>query len=289
MPYAISSSNRSARPAATTFLATQRAAYAAERSTFVGSLPEKAPPPWRAMPPYVSTMILRPVRPASPIGPPVTNRPVGLTCITGSAGRSASGITGRITVSMMSSRIRLLGPLVLLRGDDDRADPLRHAALVLDGDLRLAVRAQVRERAVLADLGEAAGHAVRERDRQRHQLRGLAAGEPEHHPLVAGAQLLGPVHALRDVAALLLDADDRAARLVVEPVLGLRVADVADGVADDVLELDVRGRRDLAEHEDEAGGRRGLAGDAGLAGPCRGCCRGWRPRSGRTSCPGDLR
>ena len=29
-----------------------------------GSLPEKAPPPWRPMPPYVSTMILRPVSPA---------------------------------------------------------------------------------------------------------------------------------------------------------------------------------------------------------------------------------
>ena len=38
-------------PAATTFLATQRMAYAPERSTFDGSLPEKAPPPWRAMPP----------------------------------------------------------------------------------------------------------------------------------------------------------------------------------------------------------------------------------------------
>ena len=34
-----------AKPAATTFLATQRAAYAAERSTLLGSLPEKAPPP----------------------------------------------------------------------------------------------------------------------------------------------------------------------------------------------------------------------------------------------------
>ena len=28
-----------------------RTAYAAERSTLVGSLPENAPPPWRAMPP----------------------------------------------------------------------------------------------------------------------------------------------------------------------------------------------------------------------------------------------
>ena len=33
------------KAAATMFLATQRAAYAAERSTLVGSLPEKAPPP----------------------------------------------------------------------------------------------------------------------------------------------------------------------------------------------------------------------------------------------------
>ncbi len=51
MAYATWTSARSARPAATTFLATQRAAYAAERSTFDGSLPEKAPPPWRAEPP----------------------------------------------------------------------------------------------------------------------------------------------------------------------------------------------------------------------------------------------
>ena len=34
-----------ATPAATMFFAIQRAAYAAERSTFEGSFPEKAPPP----------------------------------------------------------------------------------------------------------------------------------------------------------------------------------------------------------------------------------------------------
>src|SRR5204863_2300138 len=65
-------------PAATMFLATYRAAYAAERSTFDGSLPENAPPPCGQAPPYVSTMILRPVRPQSPCGPPMTKRPVGL-------------------------------------------------------------------------------------------------------------------------------------------------------------------------------------------------------------------
>lgn len=53
------------RPAFTRDFATQRAAYAAERSTLEGSFPEKAPPPWAPQPPYVSTMIFWPVSPAS--------------------------------------------------------------------------------------------------------------------------------------------------------------------------------------------------------------------------------
>ncbi len=55
-----------------------RAMYAAERSTFVASLPEKQPPPCLPAPPYVSTMIFRPVRPVSPCGPPIANLPEGL-------------------------------------------------------------------------------------------------------------------------------------------------------------------------------------------------------------------
>ena len=38
-----------------------------------------APPPCLAYPPYVSTIIFLPVRPASPCGPPTTNFPVGFT------------------------------------------------------------------------------------------------------------------------------------------------------------------------------------------------------------------
>ena len=59
--------------------------------------------------------------------------------------------------------------------------------VVLDGDLGLAVRAQVGNRAVLAHGRQAPGQPVRERDRQRHQLGRLAAREAEHHALVAGA------------------------------------------------------------------------------------------------------
>ena len=43
--YATCTSQRVAMPAATTFFATWRTAYAAERSTLVGSLPLNAPPP----------------------------------------------------------------------------------------------------------------------------------------------------------------------------------------------------------------------------------------------------
>jgi hypothetical protein len=115
---------------------------------------------------------------------------------------------------------------------------------------------------------------VGERDGQGHQLGGLAAGEPEHHPLVAGPQLEGwrgvvahlerSVDALGDVRRLALNRHERPARLVIEAVVRPRVADVADRVTDDRLEIDVGVRRDLAEDEDEPGGRCGLAGDARL-------------------------
>ena len=131
---------------------------------------------------------------------------------------------------------------------------------------------EVRQLAGLADLGQAAGHPVGERDRQRHQLGRLAAGEAEHHPLVAGAELEGRrgivadlerrVDALGDVGRLLLDRDERAAGQVVEAVVRPGVADVADRVADDRLDVDVGRRRDLAEDHHEARRRRGLAGDA---------------------------
>ena len=53
------------------------AIYEADLSTFVASLPENAPPPCLAYPPYVSTIIFLPVSPLSPKGPPITNLPVG--------------------------------------------------------------------------------------------------------------------------------------------------------------------------------------------------------------------
>ena len=198
-------------------------------------------------------MILRPVRPASPIGPPVTKRPVGLTCMTGSVGRSDLSIVGRMTRSMISVRRRsartsgsCCAETTTVRTRLGTPRSYSTVTWVLPSGRRYGSSPR------LADLGQAARHAVREGDRQRHQLGRLAAGEAEHHPLVAGAQLVVRrlvvadlerlVDAHRDVGRLLLDRHERAAGQVVEAVVGAGVADVADGVADDRLEVDV-GRR----------------------------------------------
>ena len=103
--YDTCTSHRSASPAATRFLATYRAAYAAERSTLLGSLPLKAPPPCRAIPPYVSTMILRPVSPASAAGPPTMNFPLGLTMILVLASMTMPSSTGSMTSERTPSLI----------------------------------------------------------------------------------------------------------------------------------------------------------------------------------------
>ena len=171
-------------------------------------------------------------------------------------------------------------PLAVLRRDDDALDLDGLAAsvlvlLVAHRHLRLAVGAQVQQLLGLAHRGEPAGEPVREHDRQRHQLFRLVRRVAEHHPLVARAdavervvvaalRLERRVDALRDVGRLLVDRDEHAAGLGVESVLRTRVADLADALAHDARNVDVRLGRDLAADDDEAGGDERLAGDARL-------------------------
>jgi len=83
--------------ACTKDFATHLAAYAADLSTLLGSFPLNAPPPWAPQPPYVSTIILRPVSPASASGPPVTNLPDGFMKNEVFSSISSLGITYSIT------------------------------------------------------------------------------------------------------------------------------------------------------------------------------------------------
>jgi hypothetical protein len=167
--------------------------------------------------------------------------------------------------------------VLVLRGDQDLLDLDGLAVEVTHGDLGLAVRAEVRDDLGLAHVGQPLGELVGERDRQRHELVGLAGGVAEHHALVAGAcdvdcivvggvvaRLVGGVDALRDVGRLLVDCVDDRAGVGAEAEVGVGVADLADRLARDVLDVDVRGRRDLARDDDESGVHERLARHAAV-------------------------
>ena len=165
----------------------------------------------------------------------------------------------------------------VLGGEHHGVQPDGRGALVLDGHLGLAVRAQVAQRAVLADLGQLAGQPVRQRDRQRHEFGGVADRVAEHQALVAGALgvqrilllldagLVGLVDAHRDVRGLPADADVHAAGGAVEALLRGVVADLQDALANGVGDVGERllGRGgDLAHDVHLAGGDQGLHRDA---------------------------
>ena len=156
--------------------------------------------------------------------------------------------------------------LAMLAGDEDALDRHRPAVDVAHGDLGLAVGAQVVQRARLADRGQALGELVGQRDRQRHQLGRLARGVAEHHPLVARAGVAGrvggAVDALGDVGRLLVDRVEDRARVRREAEVGVDVADLADRLARDLLDVDVGRGRDLARHHHEARVHQRLARDA---------------------------
>mmetsp|Transcript_24426 Transcript_24426/g.58520 ORF Transcript_24426/g.58520 Transcript_24426/m.58520 type:complete len:497 (+) Transcript_24426:101-1591(+) len=167
-------------------------------------------------------------------------------------------------------RALLLERLGVLGGDDDRVDLLRLDRAVgllhvLDRDLRLAVRAQPPERAVLAHVGELLAQAGRDQVRQRHAVGGLVRRVAEHDALVAGADVqvglahravgVVTVHAAGDVGRLLVDAHEHLAGVAREAlgrdrreVVHERVeADLTDLLAHDLVVVQLRLRRDLAE------------------------------------------
>ncbi len=160
---------------------------------------------------------------------------------------------------------------VVLGRNDHRVHAHRRVAVVLDGDLGLAVRAQIRERAVLAHLRQPLGELVRERDGQRHQFRRLVAGVAEHHALVAGAEavvrvrravlgFIGLVDALGDVRRLDVDGRQHAAGGAVESVIRLVVPDPVHDLACDGGDVHIAARGNLAHHVNHAGRRGHFAG-----------------------------
>ena len=234
-------------------------------------------------------MILRPVTPESPCGPPTTNLPVGLMWQDqpvvdhlGGQDRQDHLLLDRLADRRVRDLRRVLGR------DDHGVDPLRGGAVVLDRHLALRVGPEPGERAVLPQLGQPVDDPVRQGDRQRHQLGGLVAGVAEHHPLVAGADVLALggvlVDPLGDVGRLLAQGDHDGAGGGVEAHLARGVADLADHLADDRRVIDHRLGRDLAGQADQAGRQQALARDAGVRVLRQDAHRECRRRSDRPSC-----
>ena len=188
---------------------------------------------------------------------------------------------------------------IVLRGDDHAIDARGPPVTVFHGDLRLAVGPQPVQRAVLAHLGQPPRGAVRQRNRRRHQLRRLVAGEAVHHPLIARAQgfdivvvavhgsdLERFVNAHLNVGPDCSLRDTHAAGLAVESDLGRAVADPAHGVADDAGHVDV-GRLEVISPSTSTKPVVVAASHAtGSRGRRPGRRRGWRRRSGRRACRG---
>ena len=158
---------------------------------------------------------------------------------------------------------------VVLGGDNDGVQRDGGIALVDEGDLGLAVRAQVRDDALLAHLAEPERQAVGGGNRKRHVLGGFVRCVAEHQALVAcagavlvlglaaGAHLLGGIHAVADLLGLLADGDVDATGLAVEADVGGVKPNIGENAAHQVGNLHVCLGADLAHHVDLArGGQR---------------------------------
>lgn len=160
--------------------------------------------------------------------------------------------------------------LAVLGRDDDGiyAERYNSATIVgiLDRDLGLGVGAQPREAAVVAGLLHGVVELVRQQDGQGQQLRSLVSGISEHDALITGTKLLHGLIVMKtlgNIGRLLLDGDKDVAGLVVEALLGVVIADVFDGIADDLLVVEVGLGGDLAKDHDHASLSGRLTSDLG--------------------------
>ena len=154
----------------------------------------------------------------------------------------------------------------MLSGNNDSIDAGGHAVgAVFHGNLALAVRAEPRQKAGLACVGQRLGEIVRVGNGRGHEFLRLCAGKTEHHALIACAGrtvVIRIVNAHGDIRGLPPHGDHDIAAVAVKAHLGAVIACVADGLAGDLGDVDAGGRGDLAHDEHHAGRRRRLAGDA---------------------------
>jgi hypothetical protein len=159
--------------------------------------------------------------------------------------------------------------LSVLCGDDNgiytQRDSRATVLLVFDRDLGLGIRAKPRQEARAACRCQCRIELVGERDGEWHILWRLIGSIAKHDALVSRAVILerAMVETLGNVGRLLLNGYEDVAGFVVKALGRIVVANVLNGVADNVLVVELGLGRDLAKDHDHSslGGR--LAGDLG--------------------------
>ena len=172
----------------------------------------------------------------------------------------------------------LLGhALVVLGGEDHCVQAHRLVILIiLHRDLGLSVRPQVGKRAVLADLSQASCQLVGQGDGIGHILLRLVGGVAEHHALISradGVQLLlghmllpcllglqSLVNAQGNICGLLIDGGDHAAGIAVKAILCPVIADLPDGLPDNLLDVYIGAGGNLSHNQHQSCGDGRLAG-----------------------------
>ena len=185
----------------------------------------------------MSTMILRPVRPVSPLGPPISNGPAGLTHSL--KRRRAQRQRHQRVDDFARDFLRDPGGVEAARdlgGDDHVFDTDHFLPFVGDGDLAFRIGAQPGQGAGFAQFGLPLHQAMRQPERIGHQVRGFVAGIAEHQALVAGADVsAGQRDAFMNLDRLVIEAHLHFAGIRVDAGFGIAVTDVAQHLAGDLF------------------------------------------------------
>ena len=145
--------------------------------------------------------------------------------------------------------------IIVLGGNDNGLNAFRRIVIrILDGHLRFGIGPQVRHWTgrLAANVRQFLQQAMRQIQRQRHEILRFTARITEHHALVTGALVLGigPFNSLVDVFGLLVNRAQYTTRLRLEHVIAFGIADSADYLPSDGLYIEVRTALDLARQDD---------------------------------------
>ena len=163
---------------------------------------------------------------------------------------------------------------IMLCGKNDSVQSCRLAILiVLYRNLSLSIRTKVSQCAILAHLGQLKCKLLCQCDRIRHILLGLICRITKHHTLISGADRLDllVIHLVLfcfqrlinthcDIGRLLVNRCNDCAGICIKPIFSSCVANLTDRIADDLLNVHICFRRDLAHNQYQTGRRCCLAG-----------------------------